>query len=897
MPLAIVVLAVGLCTVSAGAEGVHPRLFFGPEDVPALREKVKREPFASMLKQIEREAIAPPDSSLLYDYSIRNQAYLYLLTGNPASAIKAEEQALLMVEDSTFWNDPGSKGLTRAMGALNVAIAYDLCANAWKPETKKRVSAQLAFASAKLMESMGAGANNNIANNWQAVRYGAAGLAALASDDPSTASIPKDAYAALLRHWRANLGGGAWNPEGIGYTIYPWGFSGPFGIAALRAGLGDVRKDVPVTRETLPTTLLSTVPIPHITGRGLHPDLSDDNPVYTGEGTAGLCFFYAQPDRVPQLKWIYDRIVGSKGDGTWDSKRAGSLYSLLFYPDSTPAENPAAVGMNAFVDETTGVVMFRNAFEDENDILATATATSRRASGGHSGPDVNSIRLIGLGSAFIVGGGRTGDTAGQSNLFAGPPPKSANDRLGSLKAFTSGKDGSGSALITGSGMGVEEQQRSFVVDYSQKSGVPALLACGETSLNGKLWRLNTPEFNAITTDGNTITLTSPVGSTLVITVLEPAQPVFRTGQVERGGGAEHLRFPYRGTKYINNKWVEFDVDRNVFTVMTLQPAKTSAPAVKGVRSLHGIEVKVGSQQLAFDFDDGVVCLGESAVALGLGTRKQPLKAFRFTAGAVVGGVVELRWKTADIAADRMRIERQSEGGPWEKVGECAYQDGLFTDRSVTEEATYSYRLTTINDHGEGIPTTPAATTVWPRKMKVWVEDFAPPGEKSNSLGTWTISGTGENLARLADDAGSPQSALAANGVLATGTQPIGVTHHILNESFRCDMSSPLSLVEFDLMSNAATGYGLLVRLADGQWYATHRGIEISRNEWKNIVIGIPPKKWFSYDLATAKTSGTAVVLTPDQLKGVQGLGLQLHHPINAKWAKIDQLRIRAEPAQ
>jgi len=222
-----------------------------------------------MLEEIRRMAGEKNSRDSMYAFEVRNWAYIYLFTGDKDSAKKAEDAVLRLIEDGAFWNNPQSKGLSRAMGALNVAVAYDLCHEAWSPETRDRVSAQ---------------------------------LAALASDDPSAKDIPPLAYRELLKHFRANLAGGIWNPEGIGYTIYLWGFSGPFGIAAARAGLGDLRKNLPNLREAILPPLLKTVPIPHSRLYGLHPDLSDDNPTCIGEGTAGLAFDYASPDRMAGLK-------------------------------------------------------------------------------------------------------------------------------------------------------------------------------------------------------------------------------------------------------------------------------------------------------------------------------------------------------------------------------------------------------------------------------------------------------------------------------------------------------------------------------------------------------------------------------------------------------------------
>jgi hypothetical protein len=306
-----------------------------------------------------------------------------------------------------------------------------------------------------------------------------------------------------------------------------------------------------------------------------------------------MAFWYAPREQLPAFKWMYDYLVGANGDKSWDCRGGGGLYSILYYPADLQAQNPAALmGLN-FVDTSHGLVIFRNRFQDENDIVAVVNAHSRQPEGCHGGPDTNTIRILGLGSCFVVGGGRTGDPNGQTNLFPARPENRAPGGLGKLTRHEFTKDGGGLALATGSCMGVLEHKRLFAADFSGRAGAPAVFVDAETSQNGKLWRLNTPEFNVLTAGANSFTLTSPVGSSLKCTVVEPKQVAFRQGAVQRGGGEGHAGFPYRDRKYINNKWIEFDCAGNVLVVMTLQEKGKAAPAVSGTGTAAGASLKVG----------------------------------------------------------------------------------------------------------------------------------------------------------------------------------------------------------------------------------------------------------------------------------------------------------------
>ena len=51
----------------------HPRLFFSADEIPVLREKVRHEPFASMLKEIRRMAEEKSSGDSMYAFEVRTQ--------------------------------------------------------------------------------------------------------------------------------------------------------------------------------------------------------------------------------------------------------------------------------------------------------------------------------------------------------------------------------------------------------------------------------------------------------------------------------------------------------------------------------------------------------------------------------------------------------------------------------------------------------------------------------------------------------------------------------------------------------------------------------------------------------------------------------------------------------
>lgn len=894
--LSLFALAFCSAIVPAGADSTpqHPRLLIGPDDVAALRRKVRREPFSHMLASIIRKAETPaePDRrSVLYDMRIRSMAQAYLLTGKQKYADNARDLALKMVADKPFWNNPSSKGLTRSAGALSVAIAYDLCYDAWDAATRKTISAELLKITRSVLASMGAGANNNIANNWQGVRYASAGLAALACDEPAGKQLARDSYSSLLRHLKANLGSGSWNPEGIGYTTYPATFTGPFGVAAERAGIGDLRKDVPGYARSYWTLLAGTSRIRHMDGFGLRADLADDHPHYNPHGTAGMSFWYLPDSYDPAVKWMYDHFVGAQGNKSYDEDSwGGGFYSVLFYPEKLEAVNPArAVGLN-FVDKSHGVAIFRNEFDDDDDVIALVNAASRRPAGAHAGPDTNTFRLQGLGSLWVVGSGRTSDPGGQSNLFAGPVPRRGNNRLGELVDVRFDASGGGFARLAGSCFGVRRHVRLFAADFDEAAGAAALVVNSETSLNGRLWRLNTPEFNEISINGNSFTLKSPVGSSLKVTVIEPAEVQFRTGRFARGGAAMYKPLRYRGKGYTHNNWIEFDCDGRVMVVMTLQQGH--APTVEVRRGPHGAIATINKKRaVVYEKQSGRFEIVDAPARSDIPSRKIPLGVRGAKALTRSDSTIQLNWLVEEIQAEKILIERRIGQGDWQQVASVAPEAGKWTDSQLTPATKASYRLVAVNSHGRAQPSEVVTETTWQAGYSLNIEDFA--GDAKNSFGPWKAINQNRGFQHV-DRAGSARNAESPDGFWATGSVKIRNSNALINETIRCDLSGRSAAVEFDVRCQAVTVIGLMLKLADGQWViyeANH--VHNAEHAWKTLHFDLRRDgDWLRINPRTL-AKGPAVQVTDEDLAGVQGIGICADWVINQKYLYLDQLHLYA----
>ncbi|MEI8312518.1 MAG: hypothetical protein WCH98_17340, partial [Verrucomicrobiota bacterium] len=464
--------------------------------------------------------------------------------------------------------------------------------------------------------------NGKPGNNWNGVRYGAALLALLACDEPP--SETKAAYETALRILRQylqaaysiNPAARGWNSEGYGYTFYPAQFTYPAALALAR--LRDIRlaDEVPAFRASFAALYHGLLALPqrHAGGYlGLHPDFTDDNTDWIGEGAANLAFAFAPKEQLPALRWLYRRAFGDLGDKSYDAASAGGLFALLFLDPESPEKIPASVtdfGLN-FSDPHHGLYSFRKAYGDSPgaDVLAQFMAKTVLSQGGHAAPDGLGFRIWGLGVPWTTGSGRTTNPAGQCTVFPGEP-EDAVAQSQVHRVLDSYLRPAGGGMIVAkaqpfSDTGVRDHTRRFLADYRADTGAEAVFLVADTSGNGRVWRLNTPglladgkPYNVITHDANSFTITNEAtGNRLVARVLHPEKPVFRTGNFKRGSA---MSVPLglarnQGAEAVENTWIDFRSEDGTFVVaFALLRAGQSPPDMSSTVAADGTRtVKIG----------------------------------------------------------------------------------------------------------------------------------------------------------------------------------------------------------------------------------------------------------------------------------------------------------------
>ena len=582
-------------TLQAQQKFIHPRGLLNAEELTTLRQKVERQPWKDRLIAMRSTAgkmeISTSKTNQDSSAIARIYGYLYTLSGEKADAETGWKYTEGVLDNPDIFNNPVSRGLTRARLLRDMAETYDLCFNAWSEDRCRKASEKLLFATMTTASNMGYDANYSIESNWMGVRYGAVLLAALVNDDWKANEKVRsrllpfewDANKRLGEHIAVNINSNGWNTESLSYFSYNWTFVAPALIASqnrLGSGRFSLDQNFPKAINSLWAYSTATVAIPGINSKVMQLDFSDDDPMSSYFlYPVGLRLF---PEKQkPALLWMLDYL---SGPDTWVTDGEQLFYNILWTPENIQPENPAKSGWLTYFDADQGMALFRNRFHDENDIVAGFTATAKRVRG-HQGFDNLGFRILGLGSIWAVGAGRTGQVAGQSCLFPVADIENhsgENGAVGKVLETHFNEDGSGMMTATGSCMGVANHVRTFQADYSKISGAEAVFIITDRSDNGKIWRMNSPEFNELKINSDGFTLISPDGAELKAVVFTDANQLKITStKVHYGGNTkDHNRgIAFRGKTYEWTNAIDCTTNGNITVVMTLQPKGKEHPKV------------------------------------------------------------------------------------------------------------------------------------------------------------------------------------------------------------------------------------------------------------------------------------------------------------------------------
>ncbi|MEI7832806.1 MAG: hypothetical protein WCJ56_06395 [bacterium] len=491
------------------APGEHPRLFFRQDKLAEFRERAKTPEglvitanLRELLKQDVPLAQSQSGETRLAGIWAAGRATLYAITGDVADADATRTLVAKLVEMPVI-NMPELRRGSRYMG---IAIAYDLCYNAWSEEFRTKVATYLAARADGLLtrkegvqgDNPATQSNHNVEGRTQ---MGVIALAILG--DPGTTPAVEQCITAArkdLTGWATiALGDHGWGTEGEGFTIncLNWGV---YQFAdAYQTVYGKPATDAAGFAWVLPL----------IMARVVGDDMPYFGPLVTHwDGSAGVfgSSFYLSglitvpPAMRPAVKAFYDAHFGLGSKAPFKmANPAEALYMLACYPFDLTAKPLGDVLPRTIEDKRKGHYVFRNGFKDASDCLTVVHL--------HSDPQRKSwtaspgVQVRGLGHHWV-----------DFDPTHTPVADFATVAGAQMTHYAVQDDGSGT--LAGK---MTKGTFALAVDYSTTSGAPALLALIDQSgvplhldIQGKL-----------TTAGQTFQITADDGTSLQGTLIAP----------------------------------------------------------------------------------------------------------------------------------------------------------------------------------------------------------------------------------------------------------------------------------------------------------------------------------------------------------------------------------------
>ncbi len=581
--------------------GGHPRLVFGAGDVGALRDRAATEEGRAVMARLEALLRAEP-TAIDAGFHAAGHGMMHQLTGDASHARRARGLVDQVIADKLLHETKDGpvalwggdyKMIIRTDPAVGVALAYDLCCDAWDETYRRGIAAALDAKAKQLLRGGGQGWNASLMSNWSANVGAAAGLTAMAAagDDgaPDAAATLAQAKRKVDGYLEAAVGTRGWVQESWIYYRYPLGHHLlPFLRCYRQAVDGEGYKGGPADWYALLFAhAMSAEPceryVPMVNGGRAEAS----NHFRSGEMVMGYALL---PPRVrPGALWMMRRRYGLEGDGTFDiTLPHHAVFALADWPVGEAAVNPAQVVPRVWEDERKGLCLFRDRWRDGDDFVACFDMCLNTEGGTGRPRCAGGFAVVGLGQRWAVSRTMKRSPRGAFNVVQ--MDEMAEDASGHRLDFAGEDDGSGVVSVDLSDVyGVEAGQavRSFAADYSGHCGAPGLFVVADRiEKGGGVWRMHTAGRVEAAEDGFVIeTAEEGVDARLVARVIAPASPMMLIEPIE----AEGLqRIDIRGR----------DDTTAVFVVMAVQLGAAPAIEVSG----EGLDaaIRMGRRAVRFD---------------------------------------------------------------------------------------------------------------------------------------------------------------------------------------------------------------------------------------------------------------------------------------------------------
>jgi hypothetical protein len=308
-------------------------------------------------------------------------------------------------------------GLSRAMMQLGLALPYNWCKKYWLEE-------KVAFVEDKIDEALDSWLSYDHANfwdekgsNWVAVCRGGELVLLLASGQKE---IRKDRYdflnEQLIAHMQNGYGDHGATQEGMGYLEY----GGTFLLKAVFAAvsLGDSTLYEEARKHAWWKLAMYAESFQPHERKFLMTGVAGSGGL--DEGWSSLLLNLVPREELPYYIWFYDRHMGQSAPGAeqekYDSERAGTIWSILYYPVGIESKDPGNNYKSGIYD-SNGYFFFRNRWKDEDDILFSIMSDEHHHGHAWDQPEVFALNLMAYNTRFIGGPSKTRDNANYSTLF------------------------------------------------------------------------------------------------------------------------------------------------------------------------------------------------------------------------------------------------------------------------------------------------------------------------------------------------------------------------------------------------------------------------------------------------------------------------------------------------
>lgn len=535
--------------------GEHPRLIFRGEQLEDLERKARTEWGQSVvdrmhqaLKLMAKATITGRNRDVLKEAGFKAAGHgaVYVLEGTAASAATARKIALTEVVLYPMTSRLSVMDRLSRLGG--VVLAYDLCYPAWDTSTRSKVRAFLLEEAAALLEKVESLPETDEPGPEAATAWATAGLAELAvlgdSEDPDARNRIAACEKAVIHYLDEGVAerGVGLHGESVKQAVFASGIL-PF-VHANRQVLGRDLSGHSAVRSVLVPMIYQTVPEVGMAIIGPGTMAKDRSGLF-----AMACGFVPEEER-PAVVWLFEKVGGETYLGVVRPHQA--LYMLLSGLDAVEPEAPGGEWLHHLRSDRAGLGLLRTGWKDRDDLVALL----------HLG----AIRILGRGTRWVSRSGlhsnRWSDSpgAGAMETVLGFNSRAyrtsiqrelsqfevlAGNDVASMRVSLRGETRRRKASITVKenvdGRKVEteievpeggpfEGSRSFAVDFTGRSGAPALFVLADRLEGGgeapRQWVLHAGYECPFTTEGATFTI-SHGDATLVGRAVLPRDLVFR----------------------------------------------------------------------------------------------------------------------------------------------------------------------------------------------------------------------------------------------------------------------------------------------------------------------------------------------------------------------------------